>query len=194
MTETIDSFIPVADVRERHEILVNAPAEVVFEVAENFELQSIMPVRAIFWLRSKVLGARYQRLRKGIVKETLALGWGRLARAPGRELVMGSVTQPWVGEVKFRGLDPSDFAAFAQPGVVKIVWTLEAEPAGPDRTRFRTQTRVLATDDGARKKFRAYWRKFGAGILLIRWLCLPALKKEAERQYQQRTNRPASKP
>ena len=35
-------------------------------------------------------------------------------------------------------------------------------------------------DDAARAKFRRYWRVFGIGILLIRWLVLPAIRREAE--------------
>jgi hypothetical protein len=87
---------------------------------------------------------------------------------------------------------PEAFAAFAEPDFVKIAWTLEAEPLGPALTRFRTETRVQATDEGARKKFNRCRRKFGIGIVLIRLLCVPALKKEAERQYRARTLRAAA--
>ena len=66
--------------------------------------------------------------------------------------------------------------------MVKIAWTLEVEPLAPARTRFRTQTRVVATDDAARRKFRRYWRMFGMGIVLIRLLLLPAVRREAERR------------
>ena len=91
----IDRFLPQADVRERHETLVRAPADVVFDVAWNFDLWSIPLVRAIFWLRATFLGAA----------------------KPPRDLFS-------------RGL------------VAEI---------------------------------------FGAGIVLIRWLLLPALRREAER-------------
>jgi GTP cyclohydrolase II len=43
---------------------------------------------------------------------------------------------------------------------------------------------VLATDGNARAKFKAYWRKFGIGILMIRWLAVPAIKRDAERRYK----------
>ena len=54
MGETIDRFLPTADVRERHEVLVHAPAELVFDVAEHFELHSVPLIRAIFWMRAKL--------------------------------------------------------------------------------------------------------------------------------------------
>lgn len=181
----IERFLAHPDITERHEILIRAPADVVFDVAERFDPQSIPLVRAIFRLRARLLrGAQPARdlFAKGLVAETLALGWGELARRPRRELVMGAATQPWKADVNFSPIPPEAFAEYRDPDRVKIVWTLEAEPLGPSLTRFRTETRVLATDDGARQKFRRYWRIFGVGIVMIRWLLLPALRRAAERR------------
>jgi hypothetical protein len=58
---------------------------------------------------------------------------------------------------------------------------------GPALTRFRTETRALATDAGARAKFDRYWRRFGIGIHLIRWFMLPSIRRAAERAYRART-------
>ena len=184
MTGTLDQFVSHADVRERHEALVAAPARLTFDVAENFELDSLPIVRTLFWLRAKLLGARYEAWHRGLLGEMEQIGWQKLAYTPGRELVMGAAAQPWVGDVKFRAIPPETFAVFDEPGLVKIAWTLEAEPVGPALTRFATETRVIATDEDARKRFRAYWRKFGLGILLIRWVAVPAVKREAERRYK----------
>ena len=183
----IDRFMPRADISERHETLVWAPADVVFEVARNFDLQSIPLIRAIFWLRAKMLGAATppaSLFSKGLVAETTAMGWGILAERRWRELVVGSVTRPWEAEVVFTPVAPYRFASFSDPGIVKIAWTLEAEPIGPALTLFRTETRVLATDDAARTRFRRYWRWARVGIIAIRWLLLPALRWEAEQRYE----------
>ena len=99
---------------------------------------------------------------------------------------MGAVTQPWKADVVFTPIAPDRFLEFSKPDHVKIVWTLEAEPLGPALTRFRTETRVLATDEEARKKFRSYWRWARFGIVLIRLLMLPALRREAQRRQQMR--------
>lgn len=142
----IERFMPRADVSECHETLVQAPADAVFEVARTFDLQSIPLVRAMFRLRARLLGAAKppaDLFAKGLVAETTASGWGILAELPGRELVVGSVTQPWKGDIVFTPVPPDRFLAFSEPDVVKIVWTLEAEPLGPALTRFRTETRVL---------------------------------------------------
>ncbi len=95
---------------------------------------------------------------------------------------MGAVTQPWKADVKFTPVAPDRFAAFAEPDLVKIVWTLETEPLGATLTRFRTETRAVATDGAAQRKFLRYWRWARFGIVLIRWLLVPALRREAERR------------
>jgi hypothetical protein len=176
--------MPVADVRESHETLIRAPAEAVLAAAERQDLRSLPLVNALFRLRGALLGAAAgaeRRLPSGLVAETRALGWGELSRRPGRELVMGAAAQPWSADPHFTPIPPQAFYAYAEPNRVKIVWTLEAEPLGPALTRFRTQTRALATDGGARRRFRLYWRVFGVGVLLIRHLMLRALKRELEK-------------
>lgn len=186
--ELIDRFLPRADVAERHETQVRAPADLVFEVARRMDLLSLPPVRAIFRLREKLLGSTpppADRTRD-FVSETLAMGWGRLGERPGRELVMGAVTRPWEADVTFRAIEPDRFAEFAEPDLVKTAWTLEAEPTGAARTRLRTQTRALATDDEARRKLRCSWRLVAAGVVLVRWLALGAIRRESERRFRAR--------
>jgi hypothetical protein len=182
----IDIFIPRPDIQERHETVIHAPAAIVLDVASNFDIQSIRLVKAIFWLRSKLMrsGSVPPPWKRGIVGETTALGWGVLVSRPGRELVMGAVTEPWQPNPTFRSVPPEQFASFGEPELVKIAWTLEAIPLDETLTCFASETRAVATDDIARAKFRRYWRRVGVGIVLIRWLIGPAVRREAERQYR----------
>ena len=181
---SIDAFVARPDVSERHEILVKAPPDVVFAVAEHLDIRSIPAVNAIFRLRELVFGTQEMKraVPTSLVEETQSLGWGVLAFRPGEELVMGAVTQPWVGDVKFRSVPSEEFSKFSEPGFVKIAWTLEVESIEPGVTRFRTQTRVLATDAASRRKFRLYWTFAGPFIVLIRRLVNRAIRQEAERQ------------
>jgi hypothetical protein len=188
MTALLDQFIPRPDVRKRHETTVQAPAWLVYEVACNFDMQSIPIVRALFWLRARMLGSipGGARQSQGIVAETLQLGWGRLAEEPGRFFIAGATCQPWQADVTFSPLAPEQCAAYGEPDRVKIVWTLEAEALGPELARFASETRAVATDDRARARFRRYWRTFGIGILMIRWLLLPAVRHQAEQRWRER--------
>ena len=166
-----------------------APAAVTFAAARQMDIQASPVVKGIFWLRAIPALARGEPFRpqgsRSIVAETLDHGWGVLAEVPDREIVVGACTQPWHEHVTFRPLPPEEFAAFSEPGYVKIVWTLAAEPAGPGESWFVTRTRVLATDAESREKFRWYWAPMSAGIILIRYAGLPLVRKQAQRQARQ---------
>lgn len=175
-----------ADVCERHDTIVRAPASLVFDTAEHFDLLSVPIVRAIFRLRAAVMGAEPPpaSFAQGLVAQTWALGWTELASIPHRLVVMGAVTQPWQGDVRFRGVEPEAFRSFAEPELVKIAWTFEVQALGPETSRLRTETIALATDADARRRFRRYWLLAGLGIVGIRLFLLPAIRREAERRFE----------
>jgi hypothetical protein len=181
------AFIPTPYVRDRHEIVIDAPADRVFFDATRIDLLSLPVIRAIFRVRARLIGDTFEPPRKplGIVADTMVLGWGLLAHAPCRSIVMGAAARPWTRNVTFRAIPPGEFAAFAEPDYVKIVWTLEADPIGPERTRFRTETRVEPTDAAARRKFFWYWMVFGLGIRFIRWNMLRDLRRRALRHHHE---------
>ena len=179
----LDRFMPVYDVVERHHIDVAAPAQITFAAACEQDLMAGL-ARVIFKAREVVLGSqRTSGIRpRGLLEMTKSIGWGVLADVPGREIVMGAVTQPWQANVVFRPLPPAEFLAFDEPEYVKIVWTLQADAISSNKSIFRTETRAVATDAAARAKFRRYWSFLSPGIILIRWAVLNRLRAEAERR------------
>ena len=180
----LDRFMPAYEVVERHHIRVRAPAEITLAAACDMDLEQSRVVRAIFRTRELILGSKPQEHAppRGLLKQVTALGWGVLAEAPGREIVFGAVTQPWAKDIVFRAVRPCEFAGFHEPGYVKIVFTLRADPTGDGDSVFHTETRVMTTDPEARAKFRLYWSFFSPGIILIRLMTLGPLKAEAERR------------
>lgn len=177
----LDQFMPEYEVVERHHIRVAAPAEITFAAACEADLMRSPVIRAIFRTRELILRSkRGATEHRGVLAFTKPLGWSVLAEVPGREIVMGTVTQPWNPNVVFRPLSPDQFVAFSEPEYVKIAWTLRADPVGPARSIFRHETRVATTDAVARAKFRRYWSCFSPGIKLVRWLLLQPLRREAE--------------
>ena len=182
----LEWFMPVYDVAERHAIHVQAPAETALAAAKAIDLEQSRVVRTIFRARELVLRSApaVRPQPRGLVAETKAMGWGVLADVPGRELVMGAVTKPWLADVTFRAVPASQFETFNEPGYVKIVWTLRADSRPDGTSILRTETRVAATDADARRKFRWYWARFSPGIVLIRLVLLPAAKADAERAYR----------
>jgi hypothetical protein len=194
--ELLDRFLPDPEVDEYHRVIVQAPAAATFAAATSMDIQASPLVKAIFWIRAIPATLRGEPFRpggsSGIVEETLRQGWGVLAEVPGREIVVGAYTQPWHQDVTFNALPPDEFAAFDEPGCVKIGWTLAAEPLGRDVSAFVTRTRVVATDREARRKFRLYWAPMSAGIILIRYAGLPLVKRQAERHTRAAAGRPAA--
>jgi len=182
--ELLDRFMPVYDVVERHRIFVAAPAATVLAAAQEQDLMQSPFARVIFRARELALGATSddQVRPHGLLAFTQSLGWVVLAEEPGREVVVGAVTRPWEANVVFRSVTPDRFAAYNDPGNVKIAWTLRARPVGDNATMFLTETRAVATDPDAQRKFRSYWAFASPGIAAIRWLSLLPLRKDAERR------------
>jgi hypothetical protein len=178
----LDRFLPVYEVVERHRTRVGAPAAITFAAACEMDLTRSAIVRGIFKSRERILGSHPEAAPRprGLVAMMKDLGWGVLAEVPDREIVVGAVTQPWQADVVFRALPPDEFAAFREPGWVKIAWTLRADPRGEAASIARTETRVATTDPAARAKFRRYWALFSPGIVLIRRISLRQLRTEAE--------------
>jgi len=187
----LDRFIPRPDARERFETTIRAPAPLVMQVATGFDMQSLPAVRAIFRLREALLGAGAVAPRRpqGILEETTGLGWGILDEQPGQAVVCGARCRPWLADVKFSAIAPQEFTGYAEADQVKIAWTLEAQEVAPGVTRFAQETRVVATDAEAREKFRRYWRWARFGIVAIRLLLLPAVRREAERRWAEEAGR-----
>jgi len=178
----LDTFMPHYDVVDRMAVDVNAPPEITLTAAEQQDLMGAPGVSAIFRARQVVMGAGFEtrELPKPLIEQVKALGWVELARVPGREVVLGAVTQPWQGDVTFHSIAPERFAAFAEPGFVKIAWTLRADPLGDHASRFRSETRAMATDEASRRRFRNYWSLVAPGVWLIRRLSSRPMRQSAE--------------
>jgi hypothetical protein len=176
--------MPNYEVVERHHIQIAAPADVTLKAATEAQIENCPLIRAIFRGREFILGSRPDDTTRpyGLLAEVQSFGWRVLAELPGREFVVGAVTKPWEANPVFRGLAADEFTTFQEPGYVKIAWTLRADAVGNSTSVFQTETRAVATDAEARKKFRRYWSLLSPGIIAIRRVMLPAVKMEAERR------------
>ncbi|HEY7509692.1 MAG TPA: hypothetical protein VIG50_05525 [Vicinamibacteria bacterium] len=180
----LNRFLPAFDIRERHRVRVRAPVEATYAAAVALDLGRSRMVRAIFRARALAMRAKGDpALPAGTLLDvTQGMGWRVLAERPGREIVLGAVTRPWDADVRFRGLPPDEFTAFAEPGYVKIAWALAADPLLRGDSLAATETRAHATDAAARRRFRRYWLLAKPGIVLIRHLALRLVRADAERR------------
>lgn len=178
----LDNYIPEPEVLEHHQIAISAPADVVIESAKQLELLESPVIRAIFKARELALGGEPDTRPHPttLMEQMQSIGWVVLCERAGREIVFGSVTQPWQAEPVFRSIPAQQFESFSEPGYVKIAWTLRADPIDDQHSVFHTETRVCTTDDHARERFRKYWSFVAPGVELIRLAMLRPLKRAAE--------------
>ncbi len=183
----LDRFIPSPEVVEHHRVQIAAPADVVMTTAHGLVFLGSRLVRGIFKARAIVLGgeADEQGLPAALIPYMQSIGWVVLAERANREIILGAVTRPWDAAPIFRSLSPCEFAAFREPGYVKIAWTLRADPSGEGESVFHTETRAATTDLETRKRFRHYWSYVAPGVELIRRAMLQPLKKAAELRARQ---------
>jgi hypothetical protein len=97
-----------------------------------------------------------------------------------REYIFGMAGQPWNNAARPVHLQPEEFVAWMPPGQVKIASNVRVEDAGNGWSRVVTETRVLATDEGARRTMARYWRLIYPGSGMIRQSMLTAIKARAE--------------
>lgn len=183
----IDTYLPKYDERSYHEARVATDRATAFAALRALDLEQSLIVRMLFAIRTFPSRFRVQeravsspRVARSFVDSMVDIGWVILEEAPGQELVAGTVTQPWEATVRFRGLLPAEFAAFGEPGFTKIVWNIAARESDGGAI-ISTETRVLATSPGARRRFRRYWLLVRPGVKLIRRIALAKVRRELRR-------------
>lgn len=178
----LDEFVPVFQFNEVHRIHVDAPPDRVFASIKAVTAPEILLLRTLTWLRrfgrpgpESILNAPE---RLPILDVATKTGFLPLAEAPNREILVGTVV------MAPRGLGgertPEWFKALAAPGVAKAAMSFFVEPDGSGGAWVTTETRVAATDAGARRRFAVYWRVIYPGSAIIRRMWLRAVKRRAE--------------
>jgi hypothetical protein len=180
----LDRFIPNPEVVEDHSIAIAAAADVVLATAKEMEFLKSPVVRTIIRARELALGGEPDTRPHPptLFEQMQSIGWVVLSERAGREVVLGSVTRPWLAAPVFRSIAANEFRDFSEPGYVKIAWTLRADPVDDRHSVFHTETRVCTTDADARERFRSYWSFVAPGIKLIRVAMLQPLRRAAERR------------
>jgi len=163
---------PVAS--ERHQRVIDAPPERALVLALSMPLDANRVTWALMRLRGLPAGGTLEDFLTG------PTGFVVLHRDE-HEFVAGLATKVWKlrpGGPALR--DPVRWHEWDEPGTVKAVATLRAEPVPErDRALLVTETQVEAVDDEARRKFRAYWLMVEPFSRLIRRRWLRAIARRA---------------
>ena len=94
----------------------------------------------------------------------------------------GRTIEEFLGGGEFRqlGRSPTEWVAVLKRPGLKIAIDFRAEPI-PGGSRLSTETRVKATTEQARRRFRLYWLAIGPFSALIRRRWLAAVTASAKR-------------
>jgi hypothetical protein len=169
----LDGVMPTYHFHEVHTLRVHASPARVLEAVRAVTAGEIRLFRTLTWIRSPRLGrgGRESILNapadQPILDVALRSGFVALGDEPGREVVFG--TALWLGP---RAANP--------PRLARTAMNFLVEEDGDGWCRLGTETRVLGTDDGARRRFAVYWRVIYPGSALIRRMWLRAVKERAE--------------
>jgi hypothetical protein len=186
----LDAFLPRYDVHEVHSTSISAPPEAVLAAVREVTAREVPLLVVLMTLRA---GPRARRLSAA---RTILSGFERAGFVPLHDgpkgLVYGGVGRFWRPSGGLRRLEAPEFATFDEPGYAKGAFSFELEPQGK-RTLLTTETRVLCTDERARRRFRRYWRLIHPGSAAIRIAWLRAIRRRAERSaYAPSGSSPAS--
>jgi hypothetical protein len=196
MTTQLDRFLPHYDFRERHSIAIDASPDTVLEEARRMTSRDVPVMVALMAIRrlpDLLLARRAPRLDgRPVLDQFERAGFVRLA-ATEDELVFGVVGRFWRPSGDIRPIEGGSFPGFAEPGWAKAAVNFRAVPEG-DRTVLSTETRILATDAAARRRFRCYWRLIYPGSALIRVAWLRAIRRRAEAQPARASSRRSTSP
>ena len=179
----LDRFLPLHHVQEQHATEVDAPAQVALAAARETaprDLTIFLALMAVRSLPGLVRGrAPGLALRRPIVDQFVDAGFVVLADEPD-EFVVGAVGRFWRPSGSLRQVRASEFSAFSEPGWAKAAVNFRVDP-DDGRVEVSTETRVLGTDDAARRSFLRYWRVIHPGSALIRRAWLRSVRRRAER-------------
>lgn len=195
-TTRLDEFVPEWQFAERHEIRIHAPPERVEEAARAVTAREIR----LFLLLTRIRHPRLPWKRtpesilapspdRPILQVALESGFLLLAEEPEREIAFGTLV---LLPAELRRLPPAErerlrarwspamFRDLSEPGFAKAGMNFLLFDEGDGWTRLVTETRVFATDAGARRRFALYWRLIYPGSALIRRMWLAAIRDRAE--------------
>ena len=188
----IDEVFPDYDVIEHHETWVDADPETTFKAVRELDLGRSLPVRILFTARAvpRLLTGKREVMGRLGFDAVLNYGFVMLADDPPHELVVGAVGRFWKPTGGMEEVSAADFSSFDAPGFAKAAMTVYIEDR-PHGCLLMTETRVLCTDESARRSFMRYWRLIRPFSVYIRHVMLGEIKRSAE-QHRPRATSPCA--
>ncbi|MFI1761462.1 hypothetical protein ACH41H_05260 [Streptomyces sp. NPDC020800] len=170
----MDRLLPRWDHRERHTIAVRAPGERVLRAVDETRWRDV-PLFHVLMVAGS-LGTRRDKAGEPFLASMTSGGFTELHRDDS-QLVIGAVvaTEEPKGPARLAEPVADAFAAFDRPGHYKVAFDFRVGEG-----RLTTETRVLSTDEAARRRFARYWMLIRLPSGLIRREWLHGIRRRAE--------------
>jgi len=181
--QRLDRFLAEYQFSEHHEARVRAPMEAVVKAMRQVSLADMPAAVVLLRIRAAASGRFHGSApdTRPILDTMFQPSSGFLALDvddPG-ELVYGMVG--FVHKPPPPVTTPEQFAAFTEPGGIRVAFNLRLVPEANGVVRISTETRCLANGDEARRTFARYWRIIYPGSAIIRRVWLDAIIARAVR-------------
>ena len=177
-------LLPDAGLVEIDCIDVAAGPEQAWDRIRNGDLGGAGPIRALFAARTLPSRLRGERPDPALRLDDMRSsperpGFQVLSSDPPHEVVAGAIGRVWRPAIPFTHIaDAGAFAAFDEPGQVKVAWAIRVTPGAEGGSTIAVEVRVAATDDAAWRRFRRYFRIIGPGSRLVRRTMLADLERD----------------
>lgn len=179
----LDQVLPTPRKLELSSVDLALPPERAWHLVRHEDLARSALVKALFALRT--LPSRFTgtvekvELRLDAIASSAEHPGFQILIDDAREVVVGAIGKVWQLDIPFVHVeDATAYAAFAEPGWVKVAWALRVSPWGEQGSRVEIEVRVDATDDASWKRFQRYWLLIGPGSHFIRRTLFSALARE----------------
>jgi Polyketide cyclase / dehydrase and lipid transport len=181
----LERVLPSARLIEQNLVDLAVPPEQAWALIRHRDFARMWIARALFAIRSvpsRLTGGEPEPAGLRIDNLTSTPehpGFQVLVDHPPREFVVGAIGKVWRANIPFVHVPTADaFAAFDEPGYIKVAWAMQFSPLRERTTRLVLEVRVDATDETSWRKFRQYFRFIGPASRFIRRALLASLARE----------------
>ncbi len=187
----IDSWMPVYDFSERHEMRIAAAPERVYraihasDFGRHLVFKLLLGVRAIpVWMTDFTKAKGFLRGMTPEARMTLDLffqnGFALLEERRDQELVIGLTGSFWRLTGGIVRTDPDEFRRPLPQGAAKVAWDFVVSKVSDKSSIVTTETRIWRPDESARRRFRMYWTVIRPFSGLLRRVMLKEIRQTAE--------------
>ncbi|MEY4583101.1 MAG: hypothetical protein RL701_7804, partial [Pseudomonadota bacterium] len=179
----LDRLIPAPRLFEIDDVEIALPVAQVWQAIRHGDLACTPLIRALFALRAlpeRLSGAEPSAvsLRIDELKSTPEHPGFQLLVETEQELAVAAIGKVWRPKIPYVHVsDAAAYAAFDEPGFIKVAWALQLQSSRAGVTRLSVELRVDATDETAWGAFQRYFTVIGPASRFIRHAALHAIAR-----------------